>query len=201
MLSEPPKRLRTLRSIPDDQLVVVPSARELVLADVPFETADFLTMGGEFPEVVLGSSNVSVVDVTISRTGGEDVVVPGETTDATCVTGHGSDLLAAFGVPDLDFSLVGSDGDCVALKERREGTSEAISDELSKEGKRKEGKEGNSPSLSSSNSSPSLPLHSYPLPAPSSRTTSSPYSYSQTRDTHTQPTPLQGRLSSSSRRG
>lgn len=56
-----------------------------------------------------------MVDEAISRTCREDVFIPSEGTDSTGVTGHGSDLLALFGIPDLDFALVGTDGDGASL--------------------------------------------------------------------------------------
>ena len=43
------------------------------------------------------------------------MIVPCETADSTGVTGHGSDALAVFGIPDLNRAAIGADCERTAL--------------------------------------------------------------------------------------
>lgn len=115
VLREPIQRL-VIQSIPHVELVVVPAGSELIRCLIPLETADFLTMGFERLEVMFSHTGVTMEDGAVSRTGGEDVFVPGEGTDSGGVAGHGAELGAGFGVPDLDCSSLSTDGDCASLE-------------------------------------------------------------------------------------
>jgi hypothetical protein len=69
----------------------------------------------EFADVMCWYPYVSVKDGAIARAGGEDVIVPCETSYAAGVTCHGANLLALLGVPDLNFALIRADGKCATL--------------------------------------------------------------------------------------
>lgn len=97
-----PVQWRVGHSIPYEQLVIVPSARELVLLYVPLESTDFLSMTRELRDVVRGNSDVAVVDESIVGSRTENVVVPGECTDARRVSTHRTDQSTLVRVPDLD---------------------------------------------------------------------------------------------------
>ena len=108
--------------IPDHQFVVVAAGSELAVFGVPAQAADLLLMADEFPNELIGLPDVTVVDETVARAGGEDVVVPGQGAYAGGVTCHGSEAAAFLCVPDLNEAFVCTYGDVgTALDPRDRG--------------------------------------------------------------------------------
>ena len=95
--------------IPNEKLVVVPTTRELILLNVPLESAHFLSMTDELRDVLFSCSDVAMVDESIVRARSENRFVPGECSDARFVPSHRTDNALLFGVPDLNASGFRSD--------------------------------------------------------------------------------------------
>ena len=63
--------------IPNHELVVVATGCELPIFGVPAQPADFLLVADKFSQVLVGLTDVAVVDEAVAGAGGQDVVVPG----------------------------------------------------------------------------------------------------------------------------
>ena len=59
-------------------------------------------------KILVGRSDVAVIDEAVAAARGEDVVVPCKRTNTGSMTCHGSQTTAAFGIPDLDKAFVGA---------------------------------------------------------------------------------------------
>lgn len=92
---------RLAHLVPDEELVVVPPTRELVLLHVPLETTHLLSVSQQLGDVVLTRADVAVVDKSVVRAGREDRLVPCECADAGLVPRHRADDALLLGVPDL----------------------------------------------------------------------------------------------------
>lgn len=71
-----PHRFTRIKPFPDEQLVVVPPARQLPIGGIPPQPTHLLPMAGECPKGVFGRSNVPVEDCSVARAGRKDRVVP-----------------------------------------------------------------------------------------------------------------------------
>ena len=125
-------------SVPDAHEVVVAASGELSTVCAPLETADLAGVRDELGDLVLGDTDIVVVDKTGASASGEKVLVPAHNTNAGVVTEHAAELGTLLDIPDLDLSRTetssdvstvtapldrGNVGRGIALEKRVYGTS------------------------------------------------------------------------------
>lgn len=90
--------------VPDGDEVVVATGSQLSAIGTPLETADLGGVGDELSDLVLGDTDIVVVDEARAGTGGEQVLVPAHDADTGVMAVHGSELGTLLNVPDLDLT-------------------------------------------------------------------------------------------------
>lgn len=103
--------------LPDQESIIVPTRGELVGRRIPLESAHLLLVRAQPRDPMFGDPNVTMDDRSIPGAGREDVIVPVHTPDPTLVAFHGPNPFADEGIPDVNLTRVGTDGEYVTLSD------------------------------------------------------------------------------------
>lgn len=90
-----------VKLIPHHEFVVVSAGRKLTIFCVPLQTTDLLLMTRKAAQVLIRRADITMKDKSISRAGGENMIIPCQSTDTICMSNHCSKTTAMFGVPYL----------------------------------------------------------------------------------------------------
>lgn len=95
--------------VPNHKLVVIATGGQLTVFGVPFQPTNLLFVARQPPKVLIRRANITVIDEAISRTGCEDMVIPGQSAHTIGVANHGPEPSAMFCIPDLHETLACAD--------------------------------------------------------------------------------------------
>lgn len=104
-----------LAELPEVEHVVVSTGGELLTIEAPLKSTDLSRVASKSRYEGVASTNVPVADGGIERTGGEDVTVPGNGTNATLVALQFTDWSALRDVPQLNEVAVETNGQKVGV--------------------------------------------------------------------------------------
>lgn len=97
--------------VPDEQFVVIPSTRQLLAVEWPFQTANFLFVSDVLVSQAIPSSHVSWHDGSVPWTSGNYRSIPWNGADPSEVASLAPDHLAVICIPYLSVSAIGSNGE------------------------------------------------------------------------------------------